>query len=565
MDNTLGSRADDLMALTGLTVLALVAALLVYSPAAIPLIDDWVYAWSVAHFLQTGTLRVVELSAHYPVAQILWGVLFSQLFGFSFAVLRLSTLVLWWAGLLAFYLTLRELEIRPLPASLGTFALLCNPVLFMLSHSFMTDAPFLSVMNGALLFYVRWSKRERTQDLALASGLAVVAFLIRQPGVTLALAPIGYLVLMRLAGGTRRILPRSQQLWLLVPFVGIGLMLGWIHAIHGETRIYRERVEDLGFVLSTSGWIYLRELVHTVLHIGLMLWPLACGIIRDLSLRTLTWATAIMAVLCGLCLWHQGKLPQPLGPILTWNELGMGRDLIAGSIPDRLWQFWCQGLVLTISLTSAIVLVAALAEGLQRWRDWVRGPATMLLLNALGQLLLLGVLWLFYDRYYLPLLPGSAALLTSRLKPTKRVTALVLAGALFLGAIAVTGTIDLFRFGAAVLQARTWLLDQGVAPQHIDAGYALNGWYLYAPSLRSGKGPEPDVPFITSMRPSPYKIANGPDPAYAVVHRVTWPALWAATDTLYVLEHTAITEQWGLPSLLWKGRPFENPRAPVTQ
>jgi hypothetical protein len=37
---------------------------------------------------------MLEWSAHYPLAQILWGALFSQLLGFSFIVLRLSTLVL---------------------------------------------------------------------------------------------------------------------------------------------------------------------------------------------------------------------------------------------------------------------------------------------------------------------------------------------------------------------------------------------------------------------------------------------------------------------------------------
>ena len=167
----------------------------------------------------------------------------------------------------------------------------------------------------------------------------------------------------------------------------------------------------------------------------------------------------------------------------------------------------------------------------------------MLLLNGLGQLLFLEGLWLFYDRYYLPLLPGSTALLVSFLKPTKRVTALILAGGLLWGAIAITGTIDMFRFGVAVAEARTWLLRQGVAAEHIDAGYVLNGWWLYAPALQSGRGPEPDVPFVTTMRSLPYKIANAPEPGYAVVRRVAWPALWAASDTLYILERTALLEQ----------------------
>jgi|SRR5262252_1957011 len=107
---------------------------------------------------------------------------------------------------------------------------------------------------------------------------------------------------------TRRVLPRSQQLCLLVPFLGIGLTLGWIHAIHGETRVYRERVEDLSFVLTTSGWIYLRELVHIVLYLGLVLWPLTWGIVTSLSLRAVVWATGVIAILCGPCLWHEGRL-----------------------------------------------------------------------------------------------------------------------------------------------------------------------------------------------------------------------------------------------------------------
>ena len=176
MEKTPERCDSDRAALVGLALLMLAVTFLAYSPASVPLIDDWTYAWSVRHFLQTGTLRILEWSTHYPLAQILWGALCSELFGFSFAVLRLSTLLLAWAGLVAFYLTLRELEIRPLPAGLGTIVLLCNPVLFMLSHSFMTDVPFVSVMNGALLFYVRWTKQGHTRDLALGSGLAMVTF-----------------------------------------------------------------------------------------------------------------------------------------------------------------------------------------------------------------------------------------------------------------------------------------------------------------------------------------------------------------------------------------------------
>jgi hypothetical protein len=405
----------------------------------------------------------------------------------------------------------------------------------------MTDVPFVSVMNGSLLFYVRWAARGRTSDLAIGSGLAIVAFLVRQLGAALAVVPIGYLIVMRL-GGSRRALPWHQRVWLLVPFVGLGLALGWIYAVHGETRVYHEKAEFLSSVWSISGWIYVREVLHLILHVGLVLWPFAWTIVGHLSLQSLACGGGIVAALCGICFWYESSLPAPLAGILTWNELGIERTLIAGALPDRPWLVWPERVVLGVSLSAAALLMAALFEVLRRWSHWIRSPVTLLVLNGLCILLFLQVLWLFYDRYYLPLLPASSALLMALLQPTKRVTALILTGALLWGAIAVTGTIDMFRFSTALTEARSWLVGQGVTPQDIDAGYGLNGWWIYAPALPSGRGAEPDVPFITSNRELPYKIANTPDPAYRVVRRITWPVLWAATDTLYVLKHNAVTE-----------------------
>jgi Dolichyl-phosphate-mannose-protein mannosyltransferase len=524
---------------------------LAWAPVEVPLVDDWTYAWSVEHFLQTGELRMLEWSAHYPLAQILWGALFSRLLGFSFAVLRLSTVVLAWAGLLAFYGTLRELGIRPLLAGLETLLLWCNPVFFVLSHSFMTDVPFVSTMNAAFFGYVRWVKHGRTRDLGLGSVLATLAFLIRQLGAALALIPLAYLLLARLAGGARRPLPWSQRIWLLVPWLGIGLTLWWIHAGHGATRVSLEKAQMLRLVLAIDRWVYVRELLHALLHLGLVCWPLAWMAFGRLSRRALAGASMAMAGLSGLVLWQAGALPQPLRVMLTWDELGLARELIAGQITHRQLPGWGQGVVLGVSLSTAVGLVAALWDGLRSWPQGVRRPGTILLLNLLLQTLLFEVLWLYYDRYYLPLLPGLMALLLAHLRPTKVTITVGMAGVLLWGTIAVTGTIDQFRYHRTVVEARDWLLRHGVALEHIDAGYALNGWWLYAhhPSGPPSRGREPDVPWITSSTPLPYIIANVAVPSYAVVQSFRRPMLWAASDTIYVLEHTAVADHWGLPPL----------------
>jgi hypothetical protein len=284
----------DRGALVGITAVVLLTALLAWAPVEVPIIDDWTNAWSVEHFLHTGELRMLEWSAHYPLAQILWGALFSRLLGFSFAILRCCTLVLAWAGLLALYGTLREVGIRPRLAGLSTLMLWCNPVVFVLSHSFMTDVPFVSTMNAALLGYVRWVNRGRTWDLGLGSVVATLAFLIRQLGAALPLIPLAYLLLARVAGGERRPLPWTQRIWLLVPFLGIGLALWWIHAVHGETRVSLEKGQMLRLILAVDRWVYVRELLHALLHLGVVLWPLAWVLFSRLSTRALVGASAVV-------------------------------------------------------------------------------------------------------------------------------------------------------------------------------------------------------------------------------------------------------------------------------
>jgi Dolichyl-phosphate-mannose-protein mannosyltransferase len=535
----------------GITGVMLAVTWLAWAPIEAPLIDDWTYAWSVEHFLQTGELRMLEWSAHYPLAQILWGALFSRLLGFSFAVLRLSTVVLAWAGLLAFYGTLRELGIRPLLAGLGTLLLWCNPVFFVLSHSFMTDVPFVSLMNAALLGYVRRVKHGRTWDLGLGSVLAMLAFLIRQLGAALALIPLAYLLLAWMASGERRPLPWSQRIWLLVPWLGIGLTLWWIKAVHGETRVYLEKAEMLRLVLAIDRWVYVRELLHALLHLGLVLWPLAWMAFGRLSTRALAGASAALAGLSGLVLWQAGVLPPPLGVMLTWDELGHSRPLIAGEIAHRRLPYWEQAVMLGVPLSGAVGLMAVLWDRLRQWPPGSREPGTILLLNLLLQTLLFEVLWHYYDRYYLPLLPGFMALLLAHLRPTKVTITVGMAGVLLWGTIAVTGTIDQFRYHRTVVEARDWLLRHGVAAVHIDAGYALTGWWLYAhhPTGPPSRGREPDVPWVTGSPILPYKIANVAEPSYIVVRSFHRPMLWAASDTLYVLEHTAVADHWGLPSL----------------
>ena len=58
-----------------------------------PLNDDWCYAKSVKNYIETGELILYNWGEMTLVGQVFYGIIFSKLFGFSFTVLRISTLL----------------------------------------------------------------------------------------------------------------------------------------------------------------------------------------------------------------------------------------------------------------------------------------------------------------------------------------------------------------------------------------------------------------------------------------------------------------------------------------
>jgi hypothetical protein len=284
-----------------------------------------------------------------------------------------------------------------------------------------------SLLRVESLLHDRRSLRERHEwgdlllhalDQAAATGsqlggaAALLAFLIRQPEA----AP--------LAAEKPRAPTWLQGMGPLVPFLGVGLTLWWIHAVHGETRVALEKAQMLLVIFAIDRWMYVRELLHALMHLGLVPSPLAWVAFGRLPMRVLAGAFAAVVGLSGLVFWQEGALPNPLGVMRTCDELGQARVLISGEIPPRPVPWWGQVSVPGVCLSGAVGLVAVLWDRLRRWPYGSPEPGTVLLLNILLQSLLFETLWLYYDRYYLPLLPGLIALLLARLRPTKVALAL---------------------------------------------------------------------------------------------------------------------------------------------
>jgi len=232
-----GSRAD----LRNLVIIAggfLLLVLLLPPQHEYAVIDDYLYAGSVRDMLNTGRFVMPDMSQANLVGQTLWGALWAGLFGFSFTTLTYSTLTMALACLLAFYGTARAVGVSRRGALLGTALLGFNPIFLHLSYSFMTDVPFLALTLMSCLCYIKGvqspkPKAQSTDKRALNLGLgtwylllgglfAGWAFLIRQYGVLVPAAFLGYLGLEGLASRRWR---RGDML--LVALVPAAIFAAW--------------------------------------------------------------------------------------------------------------------------------------------------------------------------------------------------------------------------------------------------------------------------------------------------------------------------------------------------
>jgi hypothetical protein len=489
-----------------------------------PVIDDWVYAWSVEHFLRTGDLRVLEYSGTYPVAQVLWGAAFGKLLGFSFATLHLATVTLSAIGCWAWYFTLRELDVDARDSLLATLALVFNPVFFALSFTFMTDTPFVSASNVAVYFLVSGARRDRASRIWIGCGFAVAAFLIRPLGVAIPIAAL--LVLAWRA--PRRAWP---------PLCAIAAMTAsWIVTTRtmGQADWQTIRMENLRWWTSISLSTYAGWNAHVLSE---TLFPLAPVLLAGLASRrraVITSAIVAAAIAIALSVTLR-EIPSPLPDWQTWSLQDVGaRAMLTGRAATSAWSAqatpWLRGVSLLVIAAAILGLAGVRHNAPQNRRN-----AVLLMAIAALHLILINTLWLYNDRYYIVFAPLLAYLAT-RLGPLR----LAIAGPLLAlwAVIAVTGARDMLAVDDTAGAIARRLEASGAKPWEIDAGYAWNGWRLYAhpENLAPGGDPRSDVPFVTSDAASKYSIANSPQPGYEVMEIVPLPdATWQATRQLYVL------------------------------
>lgn len=507
----------------------------------VPVIDDWTYAWTVEHLLGTGNFSILDWSSAYPVSQVLWGAMWSAFLGFSFNTLTMSTLVLGATGCYALYLLLRELGASTHVALLGALCVAVNPLFVFLSSSFMTDIPFIAFSTLALLCYVRASTRGEVRFMWWAAGWSFAAFLTRQVGIITPVAGLPLLLHAR---------PSLRRSW-----VALSLIATWA-AMVATWMAMREQLGVTSVMERWAGNLYAGPADYLLLgpyFLALISFYLLPALLVDASIRGVwrrPWRLAGVLISVALLLFFAlGEIPVPLRPDQTWSldELGSSRALVNGPFAEAtpIWIDVPARIAGLVALTLLVLVVVRRIDWqgrLPAWADvrarfWSRAPIVTFGVAYLG---LVNLLWMYHDRYYLVLLPMLVALILGGHTATVGRLRLAASALLMFAVIALVGTRDAQRFNQAVRDASQSLVDAGIPASEIDAGYAWNGWTLYAHpvNLAPGLAAWRDVPWITSDRQTEYVISKTPDlQGYRVERELSWWGLpWPGPNRLFVLK-----------------------------
>ena len=523
----------------------------------IPVIDDWTYAWSVERLLVDGRIEVLDWSAVYPLAHSLWGAAWSLVFGFSFVTLRFSTLALSLLATCALYLILRELDARPRVALLGALTVAANPVVLLLSSSFMTDVPFVASTLLALLCYTRAMRRGQMHLVWFGGAWACVAFLDRQIALVTPLAALP-LLMPRPRSGPKRsaVLLALGATWAAMLVCSLAMM-----SLVKPTGEMMKLVDRLTYVLSIPLTKYLIYNLYILSTIAFYALPalLAMATVRRLWRRPALFVVTLS--LAAIMLGFIGEIPVPLRAGNTWTlvEVGGSRGLINGLLPQS------GGTTVEIVLRGAGLFAFGLAlmsltrpdshSPRARRTAYTLRPVCRLLLDAvnaisttpriplviylIAYLVLANVLWMYNDRYLIVLLPVVVALALGGRQHGAEAPRLAWIAMAIFATVAVVGTRDALRFNQGVRDSWQALVDSGVRPSDIDAGYAWTGWWLYAHPEHLAKGlTVQDVPWITSKRRPTYVLSKSALAGYDVAREVAWSddAPWPGPDRLLVLK-----------------------------
>jgi hypothetical protein len=452
--------------------------------------DDWSYIRTVQTLAHTGHIVYNGWSASILGWQLYLGALFARLFGSSFTVIRLSTLLV---AMVTAYLTQRTLVragIREWNATIGTLALVLSPVFLSVTFSFMTDISGLFCIVLCLYACLRALRAET--DRAALAWLCFAAISNALGGTVRQIAWLGFLVMVPSTLWLLRRRPRFLLAGGLLYAFCVAIILAVLHWFREQPYSVPEPLIR-GHISPGTLLFLARPFTRVILEMALLLLPVLLLFIPSFPRKNrratviLVGAVAVCA-LYGVVMIRHPRMSIALAPFLhnCITVYGfMDAKPFHGERPIVLTP-GVQLLVSTLAVVAAISFFAFLFT-----RRGVRNPAsdaTPISWYSLGVLTVPTTLAYFalllprgatgelFDRYLLPILVFAmiAVLRVYQEQIQPRVPAATLIPIAIFAAFGIAGTHDSFALLRARLAIANELLAAGVPPTAFDGGFEYN-------------------------------------------------------------------------------------------
>jgi hypothetical protein len=462
--------------------------------------DDWAYALVVRQLLQTGIYQPNQMIPALVLVHTYWGALLASIFGYSFASLHLSTVMLAVIGLVGFYYLAREHGVAGSDAFVLTVILMSSPLVLQYSVTFMTDIPYLTYLILSLLFYTRGLRLQNTGLMVLGGLCAACAIGARLFGVML----IPGIALVWLFGNEkRRMLPRVIA-GLVPACVMLAVTIAYQTVSNGDSTAGTVSSDYQRVYLSMPGLVA-GQIVWRIM-IGLQYAAFFCSPIlipafleyrqRLVDLRKVSVTSpggrSELFILLGLTLFILGAsllgsfvLNQPgVMPIIKWNFFGLSH------LPTPVIVLITLGTMIGAFLIGRLLILRYLK--LPGWRDL---PDHERALDLTTGCILAVHLILFEigDRYLLFLIPivliAAARGLADPLARWRSVTLAACAAVILISALWVRQTVSRAE---AQWRAADALVVEGVPPEKIATMFEWNSYQgefeKYMAEVRKSQG-----------------------------------------------------------------------------
>lgn len=463
------------------------AVYLTGSAGSIPLGDDWSFAKAAFRIASGEGYNPPDWAAMTLVVHALWGAFLAKFFGMNFIALRGGMLVL---GLLCgvlFWIGLRRIGTPRATTTIAVASLLFNPLYFAVSHSFMTDVTFLTLLIAQTFCLMKCADSGLSwRWIGWSSLTTVLAVLTRDPGII----PAFVMFLVVFAERRNRTALRSA-----LPFaagmLAIVVFRDWARGA-GVDLSHSEFFRDvLIFSLKAMYWQeWLEKTDSALLYTGFFSLPLLVPVaVRLLRESGAVRMRAISGFICGLAflgVWFAvsgNHFPPETGWMdeagfvgqATLYDVMIRHESDVPRVPHWMVDVATAAAIIGGALlVSAVTAIGMLSPRKRRWAAFCALAA--LATNA--QWILMGS---YLDRYALPgivlVLILCSIILSERPAPRSALS-FAAAIALFFGVWSIAGVHDFFEWQRARWVGLEYLTGAlGIPPSRIDGGFEFNGWH----------------------------------------------------------------------------------------